>query len=52
MGFHKQKLTHENINTTEKEGKKYAYSNRVSTNKINPQEFVQNKISSPLTESL
>ena len=45
------KLNHENISTTEKEGKKYAYSNRVFTNKINPREFVQSKISSPLAKS-
>ena len=44
-GFPQTKLTHENFSTTEKEGKKYTYLNRVFTNKINPQEFVQSKIS-------
>ena len=47
-GFSLIKLTKENISTTEKEGMKYAYSNRVFTSKINPREFVQSKISSPL----
>ena len=51
-GFPQTKLIHENISTTEKEGKKYAYSNRVFTNKIKPREFVQSKISSPFAESL
>ena len=52
MSYHQTKLTHENISTTEKEGKKYAYSNRIFTNKITPRKFVQSKISSPLAESL
>ena len=51
-GFPQTKLTHENMSTTEKEGKIYAYSNRVFTNKINPREFIQSKMSSPLAESL
>ena len=50
--FPKTKLTHENISKTEKEGKKYAFSNRAFTNKINPLEIVQSKINSPLVESL
>ena len=53
MGFLPQtKLNHEITSTTEKEEKKYAYSNRVYTNKISIQEFVPRKISSPFAESL
>ena len=42
----------ENISKTEKEGKKYDYSNRGFANRINPRKFVESKINSPLAESL